>query len=490
MAAIVIEKPDLSLMKNRILILTILFNLNLHGQNYHPFPNPTDTIAFADVNAVISHLKFDSIISSGSTTTYYPISELATDDADSCYGRINGNGWLGNRIIDSSGYWYFDHKHYQLEINTKLSQPFVTQAGWLHYNYQQYDLQLQLDSTAYETIPGGGSDSLRYYQLSLIDTAGQVFYKFPILLARNQGLQQFPYFSGHRINLNSFSVFSRIDFSIPSKLQLYDFAIGEVFHYFSSKRSLSTYALKEYRKLSREVVDKQWFPAQDSVYYTFLDTWNDYRPISAPPGDSVQGVDTSYFGFSGASQPARKLFSFQGEYPANYQMMSSPSFIEWQTDILVGRPGYFEYDQFAEADTATGCFHPGFEMPNRERFYATGLGLIKEEYIDYGNSSFYGKNLLYFKKGSQSWGTPLEFIGLEEELLEPLMLYPNPASDWVEIELPKGSNGIEISVLNQLGQVLKQQVISGPKSRISIEDLPAGVYLLQSPQGTIRLVHY
>lgn len=94
-------------------------------------------------------------------------------------------------------------------------------------------------------------------------------------------------------------------------------------------------------------------------------------------------------------------------------------------------------------------------------------------------------------------------FGMSEELVSTtiisaeennsLVAYPNPATDFITIELP-GANSInEIEILDATGRLVKQQKVQQNKTSINIADLNAGLYLIKvlddkSQLHTLRLI--
>ncbi len=79
----------------------------------------------------------------------------------------------------------------------------------------------------------------------------------------------------------------------------------------------------------------------------------------------------------------------------------------------------------------------------------------------------------------------------EEELLSALNVYPNPASETVNIELPASKESSELWVYNQLGQVLRHFLLSPAETQVktlSTTDLESGAYqvLWKSPTQELR----
>lgn len=59
--------------------------------------------------------------------------------------------------------------------------------------------------------------------------------------------------------------------------------------------------------------------------------------------------------------------------------------------------------------------------------------------------------------------------------------YPNPAADWLTVAHTEAFSGeaLRFEVLDLMGKKLSQAWLSGEKTKVSLEDLPAGMYLWQ-----------
>lgn len=88
--------------------------------------------------------------------------------------------------------------------------------------------------------------------------------------------------------------------------------------------------------------------------------------------------------------------------------------------------------------------------------------------------------------------TVSECLGTPESvnLLNELVLRPNPGSGWFYLDLPEGT--YEAQVINQLGQLVLQQKINGTGSSFELSALPAGIYYLKVTERhnsrTVKLV--
>ena len=69
---------------------------------------------------------------------------------------------------------------------------------------------------------------------------------------------------------------------------------------------------------------------------------------------------------------------------------------------------------------------------------------------------------------------------------EKIVVYPNPAGDWLHFNFGSLTGDMEISFVNELGQVLKKVDATEALSAVEVTDLHAGIYLMRVllPDGT------
>jgi|GEM_PF-1840604 len=91
--------------------------------------------------------------------------------------------------------------------------------------------------------------------------------------------------------------------------------------------------------------------------------------------------------------------------------------------------------------------------------------------------------LVYYKKGSETWGTPYDCGTIlsddfnEEVTARMVTVSPNPATDHIEIALKNLNAALSFELYNLTGNVVKSFLITEPTTTISCSDLNAGLYL-------------
>ena len=63
----------------------------------------------------------------------------------------------------------------------------------------------------------------------------------------------------------------------------------------------------------------------------------------------------------------------------------------------------------------------------------------------------------------------------------PVKIAPNPATDFIVVDLPEKMNSEEaiIALISADGKVVKNHVMTGSQATINVNDLPTGMYVLK-----------
>ncbi len=76
------------------------------------------------------------------------------------------------------------------------------------------------------------------------------------------------------------------------------------------------------------------------------------------------------------------------------------------------------------------------------------------------------------------WGAS---AGIENNLKQTIIkIYPNPTSDNLRIEIPSKMIGYSFKIFNSMKQEVWSGIFDSEKINLSIKDLPAGLYFLES----------
>lgn len=124
------------------------------------------------------------------------------------------------------------------------------------------------------------------------------------------------------------------------------------------------------------------------------------------------------------------------------------------------------------ANTVYTEFHANIEVtPGTPDGYSAIIG-FEDPYINTPNVNFWVK----FVVGNAS---------LQTAENASLLTYPNPAKDFVTLSLQNSdlSANAKVQMLNAMGAVVKEMPMTSDNMRISVKDMPAGVYACRIADG-------
>jgi hypothetical protein len=94
--------------------------------------------------------------------------------------------------------------------------------------------------------------------------------------------------------------------------------------------------------------------------------------------------------------------------------------------------------------------------------------------------------------GTRGFTTLGVTLGTSEDRLLSFDMFPNPAIDEVNIQLPTGTEKANVSVYDRVGRLVSTQTITPSNSKVNIANLSSGMYLLRvntdGKIGTKRLI--
>jgi len=86
--------------------------------------------------------------------------------------------------------------------------------------------------------------------------------------------------------------------------------------------------------------------------------------------------------------------------------------------------------------------------------------------------------LVYYKKGSESWGTPLIITGIPNNYINPpIEIYPNPAMGNIWIKTQTSDLPMIFELVDLKGQILMNEEINSDLYSINIDNYDSGIYI-------------
>lgn len=475
-------------MKYLIFLCAVLFSLSALGQQYAPFyPDRTDLF----LNDSDQHLRGIAIRDSSDQNSGMYFHFHVMDLSNLLCVSPFGTSWIGDSVQMESDslFHYFNEEGLPIHIRPLSSL-------WTLYTYPNGDkIQASLSGIDTTTV-NGQLDSTKTFSLSVIDGMGaavvnDISGKTITLSKQNGWVSTMPWgWFPRESDSYSLTSFNRMTFG-----DVYDYEVGDEWQIENGS------AFFRYRVLS-----KSWSLVMDTVSYDLEK--ETFTPSVVPPFYSLDTVSHSYTNLDQYiyEKMPDELFGI-GDFDSSWHINGRAKF---SSNSQSG--GYRSYI----GPGGRQYMASGGNIPNREKFlypldsclsatepfepislggegiYIKGIGVINV--ITYDLGAFSEEKLIYWKKGSESWGNLVSGLETMQAELWKVRLFPTPASGkmFVEFEVPQRST-VRMEIMDLQGRTIHQeppmQANSGVQVTmpLSLESIPAGMYLLRirTDQGQI-----
>lgn len=235
---------------------------------------------------------------------------------------------------------------------------------------------------------------------------------------------------------------------ISTIAEIYDYEVNDVFH---TEEYASTVgmAFMEYRNIL--ITDKFYSPDEDTVFY--VRSIHEYMAGSDNPDgstdfyqDTIFYTDLNALIHNGYIDSVYTSSAYNGR-KINYDYSSNIP--DWREDIFIEGCGGSYYDF--------------------------------TDYIDDIHINHHLK-LIYFKKGTEEWGTPHYITAVETMTSKSdLRVYPNPASDNIRINLPDANHKVFSGMIfSSTGQRIQKFNFSSVETKhLDVSTLKRGIYMIR-----------
>jgi len=246
---------------------------------------------------------------------------------------------------------------------------------------------------------------------------------------------------------------------VSTVAEIYDLEVGDILH---MVHNFKAYKYEQEDVYNKQVIDKYYELNMYNSKLVYVWDISLRRMVNEEPYEFEYWIDTTYFD---------DLNSLINDGNID-QVYSDPSKYNGRT---INEYGYF-----------IGPY------TYQEWHWVDGCGLAYEYYNEDGGGGLrWTWNLVFFKKGEETWGTP-NVIGIEENInsLRHVLAYPNPFTTSTTIEFAlDGKSKIQISIFNTIGEEVfnKEDHLGQGTHQFSWSPhhLPAGLYyaVLRSEEG-------
>jgi hypothetical protein len=486
------------LLKAGALQLYLLFIAStlVPAQNYRAIRTDSEYFFLDSARLDIISIRIDSTRTIGNDIHYYNFKQIRQLDYG-CF-TVAGSSWLGDEVTEKpDGTFIFTRYPFappdSAHIFHILTQSAINQP-WRLYNFHTSAdyIEAKLSEIRWMSFLNH-TDSVRVITLMRKNAAGQIIEDWmngqKLLISKNYGLIRLIKFDDTYYTIYGFYDLAgktnpETGITNLRTMQIYDFAPGDEFHTRYYARSYLTPAQTTTISTINRVLNKTTFPAGDSVTYTIeqcqsscialyatttcehrFDTITlTYSAIKTPELET-QPLETA----SGLSNGSWATYSYMGLMPLDTRL---PIF---NIPMKYLRSGQYWTEN-------AGCYSPiTYDGCIDAQYYFKGLG---GPYYYCNDVSWGPSNLLvYYKKGSLAWGTPLTCDSLLQVAVKDypaghkLCIYPNPGTRLITISAPDGLQYPCRLVISDLsGKKVAEFSVNSQSQSINIEKLIPGLY--------------
>lgn len=440
------------------------------------------TALFANEYGSISAIRIDSVESFQGDSVFYPFSNIQQIEYD-CFTPY-GASWIGYKII--CGHDGYDIILNQVHDSVKIKVNAIPGEKWTAYVFPDSSVAeaslVKLDSITILGLP----DSAKTISFQVFDkNSNPLNHKLnsmSVILSKNHGLVKtlnfsfFPDFESNYFYNNQLQEYILVGLSNPElriqNLRWFDandFKPGDEVHtsYLSKTWFVPEYVIENSKNTIFKYLERSDF--SDSIVY-IIDRTQGRRETSASGFDNFFLHDTIKMVISPRPDfeklPGEIIFS---ENNTKTNRMSLAPFIS-KAEPSVYNTFYHSFDSCWSNCCADGCF-PEF-------IYYKGLGGPYYECTNAFSGGGEENKLVYFKKGDETWGTPLVITTVNENCIkEDFKVYPNPAKGQVFIDIRNSSFPIVVEFIDIDGKIKLTGMLNSASSSIDVKILPAGIYV-------------
>lgn len=465
---------------NLILLFACITTLFTNAYNYQAVYSHR-TVFFQEAEEVLP-IRIDSIKINGDTILY-PIRSIETVDY-SCFDP-KGASWMGKKIIVNQNWnYFFNAQNDTIKFKTSAS----LNESWDVYSSPEMLIKgtvISIDTVHFlGLVDSVKTIELKAYTITLNALPHKLDSK-KIRISKHYGFidamnfnswptYEFIFFNGDTFQPTLAGMTNpEIGIQNLTWFKVFDFQPGDEIHSeFSAAWPLGSpppYFTTNI-KITKKYISRTDYT--DSIQYTF-----DVENVTT---EYIHGNYTSstYKGISTETIKRNAKFdtlareTIIDDYSAGFYTQHNRTF-QFKTEPYITET-IFRHDDLNcwSQITADGCF-PYIS-------YYKGLG-GPYSFCQGWMMSFENNSLVYYKKGAETWGTPLVIDGLSEtKSKQAIDVYPNPATDIISFRITENA---EITITDLQGKSLINKAISSFNNTISLNNLSTGLYIYRIVQN-------
>ena len=450
--------------------------------------------------------KSDTMYVNGNDTVFsnyrsWDDDQLYTVPIDHGFGiaAFNDSTWCGYKCIINEGGENIILTHNSDSLNFHPNA--LLNDSWEFYKFHNGDKFIALVTSILNDSVFGTMDSVKSISIQKVDSSGlsipDILNNFNFRLSKSYGLL-------NTVNIKHFPL-QTIEYELKgidsvageqpiSPSTIYDFDIGDVFHYYSWNQVSASVNIEIYEK--RTILTKSETAA--NISYSIDDSVVTVR--DEPFGNLTTSFSHTIRNESYSTNPNtyNYLFRILPHSKNKYYLNYITTWHRWAGSKrgIYTTPciSFYSYPNYISRSSGS-CTQGYCSFPGSSNWFVEGLGLIKQYSSSDSASSIYtcSKQMTYYKKGNEVYGTPLVFPLITKidkffDIDVAIKIYPNPVNEFAII-----TNIEKISSLNVYDACMKkvniEWEINDKKIELNCKQLPTGLYFVGlENEDSIRFV--
>lgn len=459
------------------------------AQNYEAIKTDASYYFYSSIDNSLIAIRIDSVKCMNGDNYYYNFHQIRPTEVGGCYTRL-GSSWLGDPIIEKPGGKFVFRK-----INSENGIPYdsifiKTRAlhgdSWRLLDFSQNSEYIQGSITAvvYKEFIGL-SDSVKIITLTHRDGYGQLI-SDPInnkelWLSKNYGLIQLPKFEKFPYLTDLYTIAGKTNpetgYINPTAREVFNFEPGDEIHTkyieetFTSSIIITGYTVTN-------IITKTLSPTDDWVAYRYsgcsLTIHEGTGFTTLYESHSFDYTDTIFYYESPLNFEPNEAIVNTG----NGWMYGSMGLLKFNRSAKLLEDDY-SYNYILESNCWSQIYSDGLCPP----YYITGLGGPYYNCLSYPYWSSDILEIIYYKKGSETWGTPLDCDSLlkvsitESPLIQKVKIYPNPTSGTIMVSIPENIQfPCTLEIFDISGRFSRAFTLNQQTQFFDLSNIPAGLY--------------
>lgn len=475
------------------------------AQNYEAIKTDASYYFYHSGSNDLIAMKIDSVAVSGNDILYFNFPQIRPTENSFCY-TPDGASWLGDPVIEKPGGIFLFKTVDQTYGNQTDTLVIKTQAAlnetWKFsgFPFTNDHVEAQVSSVENMTFLGL-TDSVKIITLTRRDASGilvsDAINGEQIRLSKNYGLIRLPKFDDFNDYRRFYEITGKTNpstgYTNPDLNTIFDFEVGDEIHthyysnWFNYSASTEIWTIKRVTGKSISPTNNWKSYKYDICFLKILKSAPEWVPEHETGHQSADDTIflNSEFAVELAKEPNQTYLD-----PGSKWIMGTTAFLKLQRTAK-----YLNYNNpFASSSPEDSCWSLVMVDGGCDPYYITGLG---GPYYDCPSNVYwynYIQEIVYYQKGSETWGTPLNCdsllqVGIDDiPATQKVNIYPNPTAGQVTVSIPVTVEiPCEIQVSDFSGRIIHRYSISQKIQSLNMSGLPSGLYYftIQSANGMI-----